>query len=117
MLLYFAGQGAGRVAWLALGGTVRLLVAAGIGWVVVADLGGGLRELFIAVAASSIVSGGIVECALWLRGWGPVGQPWKWIRGEMALAAGSCLSEGSSDMSVTSYGDCNIFDVSTLPPK
>ncbi|NOJ38032.1 MATE family efflux transporter [Bradyrhizobium sp. WSM 1791] len=73
MLLYFAGQGAGRVMWPVLGGTVRLFVAAGIGWLVVADLGGGLRELFITVAAGSIVSGGIVASALWLRGWGLAG--------------------------------------------
>jgi len=70
MLLYFAGQGAGRVMWPVLGGTVRLFIAAGIGWIVVANLGGELRELFIAVAAGSIVSGAIVACALWLRGWG-----------------------------------------------
>lgn len=71
MLLYFSGQGAGRVTWPVLGGTVRLLIAAGMGWIVVANLGGGLRELFIAVAAGSIVSGAIVAGALWLRGWGP----------------------------------------------
>jgi hypothetical protein len=57
-----------------IGGTVRLLVAAGLGWIVVAGLGGGLRELFIAVAAGSLISGGIVASALWLRGWGPAGQ-------------------------------------------
>ncbi|WP_235782673.1 MATE family efflux transporter [Bradyrhizobium murdochi] len=73
MLLYFAGQGAGRVMWPVFGGTVRLLVAAGIGWLVVAYLGGGLRELFITVVAGSIVSGGIVASALWLRGWGRAG--------------------------------------------
>jgi putative MATE family efflux protein len=71
MLLYFAGQGAGRVMWPVLGGTVRLLIAAGIGWIVVANLGGGLRELFIAGAVGSIVSGAIVASALWFRGWGP----------------------------------------------
>ena len=69
LLLYFAGQGAGRVMWPVLGGTVRLLIAAGFGWIVVAYLGGGLRELFMAVAAGSIVSGVIVASALWLRGW------------------------------------------------
>ncbi|WP_082649641.1 MATE family efflux transporter [Bradyrhizobium lablabi] len=74
MLLYFAGQGAGRVMWPVLGGTVRLIVAAGLGWIVVAYIGGGLRELFIAVAAGSLISGGIVASALWLRGWGPAGQ-------------------------------------------
>ena len=56
--------------WPVLGGTVRLLIAAGIGWIVVVDFGGGLRELFMAVAAGSIVSGVIVASALWLRGWG-----------------------------------------------
>ena len=71
MLLYFAGQGAGRVTWPVFGGAVRLLVAAGLGWIVVANLGGGLRELFIAVAAGSILSAVIVASALWLRGWGP----------------------------------------------
>jgi hypothetical protein len=71
MLLYFAGQGAGRVTWPVLGGTVRLLIAAGIGWIVVVNFGGGLRELFIAGAVGSIVSGAIVASALWFRGWGP----------------------------------------------
>jgi putative MATE family efflux protein len=71
MLLYFAGQGAGRVTWPVLGGTVRLLIAAGIGWIVVVYLSGGLRELFIAGAVGSIVSGAIVASALWFRGWGP----------------------------------------------
>jgi hypothetical protein len=70
MLLYFAGQGAGRVKWPVLAGTARLFIAAVIGWIVVADLGGGLQELFIAVAAGSIFSGAIVASALWLRGWG-----------------------------------------------
>jgi putative MATE family efflux protein len=73
MLLYFAGQGAGRVTWPVLGGAARLLIAAGIGWIIVVDLGGGLRELFMAGAAGSIVSAAIVAGALWLRGWGPAG--------------------------------------------
>jgi hypothetical protein len=50
------------------------LIAAGIGWIIVAELGGGLRELFMAGAAGSIVSAAIVAGALWLRGWGPAGQ-------------------------------------------
>jgi putative MATE family efflux protein len=74
MLLYFAGQGAGRVMWPVLGGTVRLFIAAGLGWIIVVDLGGGLRELFMAGAAGSIVSAAIVAGALWLRGWGPAGK-------------------------------------------
>jgi Na+-driven multidrug efflux pump len=74
MLLYFAGQGAGRVMWPVLGGAARLLIAAGIGWIIVVDLSGGLRELFMAGAAGSIVSAAIVAGALWLRGWSPAGQ-------------------------------------------
>jgi putative MATE family efflux protein len=74
MLLYFAGQGAGRVVWPVLGGTVRLVIAAGIGWIIVVYLGGGLRELFMAGAAGSTVSAAIVAGALWLRGWGPAGR-------------------------------------------
>jgi len=37
-----------------------LFIAAAIGWVVVADFGGGLQELFIAVAAGSIAFGAII---------------------------------------------------------
>jgi putative MATE family efflux protein len=70
MLLYFTGQGAGRVMWPVLGGTVRLLIAAGIGWIVVTEFDGGLEELFIAVAMGSIASGAIVAGALWFWGWG-----------------------------------------------
>jgi putative MATE family efflux protein len=74
MLLYFAGQGAGRVMWPVLGGAARLFITAGIGWIIVVDLGGGLRELFMAGAAGSIVSAAIVAGALWRRGWSPAGQ-------------------------------------------
>jgi len=69
MLLYFAGQGAGRVVWPVLAGAARLLIAGGVGWIVVADFGGGLRELFIAAAVASIAFGGITAVALRLRGW------------------------------------------------
>src|SRR5258705_688551 len=63
MLLYFAGQGAGRVMWPVLGGTVRLLISAGIGWFVVVDLGGGLRELFGAGGNGARLSG---RCGGWV---------------------------------------------------
>jgi putative MATE family efflux protein len=70
MLLYFAGQGAGRVVWPVLAGTTRLIVAALVGWLIVDVFGGSLRELFIAVAVASIAFGGIIVAALRLRGWG-----------------------------------------------
>ena len=69
MLLYFAGQGAGRVLWPVLAGTARLIVAALVGWVIVVHFGGGLRALFITVAIASISYGTITAMALRLRGW------------------------------------------------
>jgi putative MATE family efflux protein len=71
LLLYFAGQGAGRVAWPVIGGAVRLIVAAGLGWIVVVSFGGGLLELFVATAVGSVASAAIVASALKLRGWAP----------------------------------------------
>jgi putative MATE family efflux protein len=69
MLLYFAGQGAGRVLWPVLAGTARLIVAALVGWIIVVHLSGGLRALFITVAIASISYGTITAMALRLRGW------------------------------------------------
>jgi putative MATE family efflux protein len=69
MLLYFAGQGAGRVLWPVLAGTTRLIIAAVVGWLVVAAFGAGLGALFATVAAASFAFGGITGAALWLIGW------------------------------------------------
>ncbi|HXZ02954.1 MAG TPA: MATE family efflux transporter [Stellaceae bacterium] len=70
MLLYFSGQGAGRVLWPVIAGTARLVIAAGIGWLVVARLGGGLGALFLAVAAASLAFGTITAASQWLGAWG-----------------------------------------------
>jgi putative MATE family efflux protein len=69
LLLYFAGQGAGRVAWPVLAGLVRLVVAALGGWVVVAALGGGLGTLFALVAAATVAYGALTAAALGIKGW------------------------------------------------
>jgi putative MATE family efflux protein len=69
MLLYFAGQGAGRVMWPVLAGTARLILAGFVGWMIVVHFGGGLRALFITMAMASITFGAITAMALWLRGW------------------------------------------------
>jgi MATE family, multidrug efflux pump len=71
MLLYFAGQGAGRVLWPVLAGTARLVVAAAGGWLVVGAFAGGLGGLFTAVALASIVYGIWAAAALRLTPWGP----------------------------------------------
>jgi len=69
MLLYFAGQGAGRVIWPVIAGTTRFSIATVVGWLVVDAFGGSLQELFITVATSVIAFGGITVAALRLRGW------------------------------------------------
>jgi putative MATE family efflux protein len=68
MALYFAGQGAKRVVAPILAGTVRLIVAALIGWLSVVWLGAGLSTLFEIVAASALLFGGIIAIATFANG-------------------------------------------------
>jgi putative MATE family efflux protein len=56
MLLYFAGQGNGRVAAPFLAGAVRLFFVIGAGWLAVVRFGAGLPVLFAIVAAGAILS-------------------------------------------------------------
>ena len=50
MALYFSSQGAGRLRWPLLANFVRLLIAAGGGWLVLQS-GGGLSGVFLAQSA------------------------------------------------------------------
>jgi hypothetical protein len=59
MLLYFAGQGNGRVAAPFLAGTVRLLFVIGAGWLAVVRFGAGLPVLFTIVPAGAVISAAI----------------------------------------------------------
>jgi putative MATE family efflux protein len=72
LALYFASQGAGRLLWPLLAGGLRVLVAAGGGWLVSRALGGGLPGLFGALAAAMVVFGATVMLAVrggaWRRG-------------------------------------------------
>ncbi len=73
MLLYFAEQGGGRVLWPFLGGTARLVIAAGIGWLAVARWGSGLPMLFSIVAVAVTISAAIsvvatLTGAIWRTG-------------------------------------------------
>lgn len=70
LLLYFAGQGAGRVVWPVLAGLMRLVIAALGAWLVVAGLGGSLGALFSVVAAGTVTYGSLTAAALLVRGWG-----------------------------------------------
>jgi len=75
MLLYFSGQGAGRVFWPVMAGLARLLVAGLGGWLIVARLGLGLHALFAAVATAAVAFGGITAVAARLGPWGPPPVP------------------------------------------
>jgi len=70
MLLYFASQGASRVLWPVLAGTVRLIIAALFGWAAVVWLGFSESALFTVVAIGAAMFGGLVALATCLQSWG-----------------------------------------------
>jgi putative MATE family efflux protein len=61
-LLSFASQGSGRPFWPFFGGTARLLISAGLGWVLVAIFAASITALFGASAFGAVVAAAI--CAL-----------------------------------------------------
>ena len=67
--LYFASQGVGLVGWPVLAGTVRLAIALGGGWIVLA-LGGGLHALYIMIAIGIIAWGALTAIAVARTRWG-----------------------------------------------
>ncbi len=69
LALYFASQGAGRLAWPLLAGFARLLIAALGGWLAIHQLDGGLSGLFIAIALALVVFGTTVAAAIRAGAW------------------------------------------------
>jgi Na+-driven multidrug efflux pump len=69
LALYFASQGAGRLAWPLWAGLARLLIAAIGGWLGVHWLGGGLAAVFVAMAIALVVFGTTVSLAVRLGAW------------------------------------------------
>jgi MATE family, multidrug efflux pump len=69
LALYFASQGAGRLAWPLAAGFTRLLIAALGGWVAIHWLGGGLPGLFVVIALSLVVFGTTVTVAIKAGAW------------------------------------------------
>jgi MATE family, multidrug efflux pump len=72
-LIYFASQGAGTILLPILAGTLRLLIAAVLGWVAVTRFNAGLPVLFALVAASSVAFAALSAAALLRPGWGRAG--------------------------------------------
>ncbi len=69
LALYFASQGAGRLAWPLAAGFTRLVVAALGGWAAIHWLGSGPSGLFAAMAAAIVVFGAIVAAAVKAGAW------------------------------------------------
>jgi len=69
LALYFASQGAGRLLWPLVAGVVRLMVAAGGGWVASRWLGGGLVAVFTAMAVAFVIYAAIVAGAIRAGAW------------------------------------------------
>jgi len=77
LMLYFASQGAKRVLFPVLAGTVRMIIAAFIGWSMVTWFGAGLSTLFQIVALAAVSYGLLTAAAVFGGAWGrcPVNQP------------------------------------------
>jgi putative MATE family efflux protein len=69
LALYFASQGAGRLGWPVAASIVRLVLALGGGWAVLALAGGGLPALFVAMAAALAAYGGLTAWAVKAGAW------------------------------------------------
>jgi putative MATE family efflux protein len=68
LALYFASQGAGRVAWPMLAAVLRVIIAAGGGWIAVRMFGGS-NGLFVALAAALVIYGFANVAAVASRAW------------------------------------------------
>lgn len=71
-VMSFAGQGAGHMLWPFLGVTIRLVIAAGLGWVAVSFFGAGIGTLAAIVALSFVAYAAVcclvmVSKAVWGR--------------------------------------------------
>ena len=69
LALYFASQGAGRLAWPLTAGFARLTLAAGGGWLAGYGLGWGLPGIFAAMALALVVFGTTTAIAVKLGAW------------------------------------------------
>lgn len=69
LALYFASQGAGRLGWPVVASVVRLVLAIGGGWALLALAGAGLTSVFVAMAAALAAYGGLTAWAVRAGAW------------------------------------------------
>ena len=69
LALYFASQGAGRLLWPLLAGSVRLVSAAAGGWLIMHQLPGELTALFAVMALALVLFGSTLAGAIRLGAW------------------------------------------------
>jgi putative MATE family efflux protein len=74
LALYFASQGAGRLAWPLLAGFARLAIAAGGGVLAVQWMGGTVTPVFVVMAVALVVFGTTNALALALGSWRGAGE-------------------------------------------
>jgi Na+-driven multidrug efflux pump len=69
LALYFASQGAGRMVWPLIAGTLRVVVAALGGWIAIGF--GGITGLFVMLGIAMVVFGGVnavaIASGVWFR--------------------------------------------------
>jgi Na+-driven multidrug efflux pump len=71
LTLYFASQGAGRMAVPVVAGVLRMVATIGSGWLAVEKFGLGLEGVFAAIAVGMALYGGLMAGLLFLAPWGP----------------------------------------------
>ena len=69
LALYFASQGAGRLLWPLLAGSIRLVSATAGGWLILHQLPGELTALFAVMAAALVLFGSTLAGAIRLGAW------------------------------------------------
>jgi Na+-driven multidrug efflux pump len=69
LALYFASQGAGQLLWPLLASFIRLVIAAGGGWIAIHWLAGDLPALFTAMALALVAFGTAVAIATKAGAW------------------------------------------------
>jgi putative MATE family efflux protein len=87
LAVYFASQGAGRMAVPVVASITRTIVATAGGWILITQTTLGLDGVFIAIAAGMISYGGLIACALFIAPWQPRPERGRSIAPDLGLAS------------------------------